>query len=246
MTVLVQHIERLQFTFAPWSWPFAVDRRREIDDFFRRERESNPALWNGRLLLLRNAHIADGAISGSFFETDYANLLAALSWGTMGEVEACFPAAAVLTSDNAFIVGEMADYTRNAGQILFPSGSVERSDAVGHRVDFASALRRELMEETGLSLEALEVESGWYAVNFQSRLPVIKILRAGESAETLKQRIAANLAAQGRPEFCGISVVRAPSDLSDRMPAWVMAFLRHIWQTGTLANGETRLTAGPP
>jgi 8-oxo-dGTP pyrophosphatase MutT (NUDIX family) len=231
MTAFVEYIDHLEFTFAPWSWPYAENHRLDIDRFFRRECEINPALWNGRLLLLRNACIVNGAISGNFFETDYASMLAALARGGMEEgVKACFPAAAVLASDGAFIVGEMAGYTRNARQVLFPSGSVEHSDVVGDRVDFVGALRRELSEETGIAPNSLESESGWYAVNLGSRLPLIKIMRSDEPGDTLKQRICMNLAAQSRPEFCEVLVVRDPSDLSDRMPLWVTAFLKHVWQ----------------
>jgi 8-oxo-dGTP pyrophosphatase MutT (NUDIX family) len=229
MTGLVQQIEQLEFTFAPWSWPFVENRRAEIDEFFRREREKNPALWNGRLLLLRNAAITRKSISGSFFETDYASLLAGLAWGTMGDtVKACFPAAAVFASDGGFIVGEMAEHTRNAGQLLFPSGSVEHSDVVGDRVDFFGTLCRELIEETGLAADTLESDSGWYAVMIGPRLPLIKIMRSRQPAETLKRRISKNLATQWRPELREISIVRGPSDFSDRMPLWVAAFFRHV------------------
>jgi 8-oxo-dGTP pyrophosphatase MutT (NUDIX family) len=205
--------------------------------FFRLECELNPALWNGRLLLLRNAHIADGAMSGSFFETDYASLLAALAWDAMGDtVRACFPAAAILASDGAFIVGEMAEHTRNAGQLLFPAGSVERGDVAGDRVDFFATLRRELVEETGLVPDTLELQRGWYAVTTGSHLPLIKIMRCNEVAETLKQRISADLAAQARPEFREVLAVRDASGLSDRMPLWVTAFLRHVWRQPTSAG----------
>jgi hypothetical protein len=109
MTASVRCLECLDFTFAPWSWPFADDRRSEIDAFFRRECENNPRLWNGRLLLLRDARIAQGTMAGSFFETDYASLLASLAWGAMETpVKACLPAAALIGSDGDLIVGEMA------------------------------------------------------------------------------------------------------------------------------------------
>jgi hypothetical protein len=227
----VQYVRRIDFRFVPWSWPFAQDRRAEIDEYFRRECEVNPTLWNGRLLLLRDATISSECIFGSFFETDYASLLAGLAWDTMGgTVTACFPAAAVLASDDAFIVGEMAKYTRNAGQLLFPSGSVEGSDVVGDQVDFFGTLSRELTEETGLVTDLLEADSGWYSVKIGSRLPLIKTLRSNQPAETLKQRISQNLSAQSRPELCKIVIVRGLSDLSERMPLWVVAFLRHVWE----------------
>jgi 8-oxo-dGTP pyrophosphatase MutT (NUDIX family) len=247
MTALVQYVQHLKFTFRPWLWPFAENRRGEIDEFFRRECEKNPALWNGRLLLLRSANIRDGAMSGRFFEIDYASMLAALDWGGMGDaVKACFPAAAVLASDGGFILGEMAKHTRNAGEVVFPCGSAERSDVINSWVDFFGTLRRELREETGIVLDTLLPESGWYAVTVGPRLPVIKIVRANEPAEGLRARIVANLAVQQRSEFSEILIVRGLSDLSERMPAWVTGFLRHFWQARTSAASSihTRRSQG--
>jgi 8-oxo-dGTP pyrophosphatase MutT (NUDIX family) len=246
MTVLVQRLQRLELAFAPWSWPFAEDHRAEIERFFRRECEKNPALWNGRLLLLRDANVADAVMSGSFFESDYASLLAGLGLGTMGEtVKACFPAAAVLTSDDAFLLGEMAPHTHHAGELLFPCGSVERADAAGGRVDLFATLRRELWEETGLSADTLEADDDWYAVSVGPRLPVIKIMRSGERADELKARISQNLLAQQSPELRDIVVVRDPSQLDDRMPAWVSAFLRYAWAAENAVIRQKQRQAAP-
>jgi hypothetical protein len=82
----------------------------------------------------------------NLFETDYASLLAALAWEAMGTtVKACFPGAAILGSDGGPILGEMAPHACNAGQLLFPFGSVEIADVVSERVDFEGALRREVL-----------------------------------------------------------------------------------------------------
>jgi len=233
-TVSVHYVERVDFSFAPWTWPFAVERRAAIDAFFRREQDANPALWNGRLLLLRDHRVAGATMSGRFFETDYASLLAALAWDAMEEaVRACFPAAAILAADGAVILGEMAAHTRNAGQVLLPSGSVERGDVVGDRVGLFGALRREIEEETGLAPSTLDPDAGWYAVGVGPRLPMIKVMRAREPAEALRRRIAAALSAQSRPELRAVMVARGPSDLNDlseRMPLWVTAFLQQIWR----------------
>ena len=225
----IRYADRLNFAYAPWSWPFAERRRREIDAFFSRECKENPSLWNGRLLLLHNAQFAGQTLSGTFFETDYACLLAALAWDAMGPVTACFPAAAIFGSDGGLILGEMAPHTRNAGQLLFPSGSVERVDVVGNGVDLEGALRREVLEETGIEPQMLSAEDGWHAVSVGARLPMIKIAHLDEPAEKVRQRIAGNLATQPQPEFCNIVIVRDRSGLSDSMPPWVSRFLEHIW-----------------
>jgi 8-oxo-dGTP pyrophosphatase MutT (NUDIX family) len=228
--VSVRHLARLKFGYAPWSWHFADRQRREIDAFFSGECKENPSLWNGRLLLMRDVQFGEEMLSGTFFETDYASLLAALAWEAMGPtVKACFPGAAIFGSDGGLILGEMAPHTRNAGQLLFPSGSVERADVVGERVDFEGALRREVLEETGITPEMLTAEDGWYAVTVGSRLPLIKIAHLDESAEKVKRRIVANLSGQPRPELRDIVIVRDLSEINNSMPPWVIGFIDHIW-----------------
>jgi 8-oxo-dGTP pyrophosphatase MutT (NUDIX family) len=228
----VQYVDRLDFAFSPWTWPFAEHRRTAIAQFFDTLRENKPALWNGKLLLLRDASVAGATLSGTFFETDYAAMLAALAWGAMGDdVKSCFPAAAVLSADGAFILGEMAEYTQNAGQVLLPCGSVERGDASGDRVDLFATLRRELLEETGIAAESLAATAGWYAVSTGALLPLIKVMRAAVPADELRRRICANLADQQDPEFCKIVAVRDASELDQQVPHWVSAFLQHFWES---------------
>jgi 8-oxo-dGTP pyrophosphatase MutT (NUDIX family) len=228
--VSVRRVGRLNFGYAPWSWHFADRRRREIDEFFSGESKENPSLWNGRLLLLRDVQFAEQMLSGTFFETDYASLLAALAWEAMGRrVKACFPDAAIFGSDGGLILGEMAFHTRNAGQLVFPSGSVELADVAADQVDFEGALRREVLEETGIVPGMLRAEGGWHAVCAGPHLPLIKIAHLDEPAEKVKRRIMANLSAQPRPEFRDIVIVRDRSGITDRMPAWVRGFLGHIW-----------------
>jgi hypothetical protein len=71
--------------------------------------------------------------------------------------------------------------------------------------------------------------AGWYAVSIDALLPLIKVMRAAASAEQLQRQIGANLAAQRDPEFCNIVVVRDASELDQRVPRWVSAFLQHFW-----------------
>ena len=238
---MVRYLDRLDFSFAPWAWPFAELRRTDIARFFETLRENKPALWNGRLLLLRDASIAGATMSGTFFETDYAAMLAAVTWDAMGnEVKSCFPAAAVLSADGAFILGEMAEHTQNAGQVLLPCGSVERGDASDGRVDLFTTLRRELVEETGIAADSLVASAGWYAVGAGALLPVIKVMRAAAPADELRQRICANLADQQDPEFCKVVAVREPSDLDQRVPHWVCAFLQHFWESAGRLTAPSR------
>jgi 8-oxo-dGTP pyrophosphatase MutT (NUDIX family) len=224
-------VDRVELSVAQWSWPFATDRRQEIDAYFATQQRENPALWDGRLLLLRDYEFADRTFHGTMFETRYSVLLAGLEFSAFtGNLKACFGVAALMSYDGAFIAGSMASYTRNAGRILFPSGSLDPSDIDGSTVDVHRSILRELEEETGLRDDEVEPAPEWYPVLAGPRIPICKVIRVPERAEALRNRILANLASQHRPEFTDICLVRDLGDVDPRMPPWMQAFFSFFWQ----------------
>lgn len=224
-------LDRLECTVSPWSWRFTRERRAEIDGFFAEQQRQNPTLWNGRLLLLNEIAITGRVMRASFFETDYASLLAGIAWRAVGQdVLASFANAALLSSDHIFIAGLMADYTRNAGMICFASGSPDPADVVDGRVDFEASVRREMEEETGLNADAFEWDPGWYGVQTDQRFPLFKVLRGKDTAAVLRERILAKLAGQRQPEFADVYLVRDRHDIHPAMPIWMTAFLEYVWR----------------
>jgi hypothetical protein len=145
-------IARLELRFTPRSWPFAEQRRADIDDYFDRIRRTMPALWNGRVMLLHDWALANGAFNGAYFATDFASMLAWRDWGFPdGSVRNCFAQAALRSADGAFLLGVMGAHTANAGRIYFPSGTPDLDDIVGDTVDLDGSVMRELAERPGLS-----------------------------------------------------------------------------------------------
>ena len=57
----IVRLARLSLAFAPKPWAFAHERRAEIDAYFAGLREKKPQLYNGRVLLLRDATLSDDA-----------------------------------------------------------------------------------------------------------------------------------------------------------------------------------------
>ena len=55
-------VDRLDLSFTPQPWPFAEQRRAEIDAFFAARQRETPALWNGRVLLLYRHAFKDGVL----------------------------------------------------------------------------------------------------------------------------------------------------------------------------------------
>ena len=219
-------LSRLDLRFEPAPWPFAIERRAEIDAHFAKLRAAKPAMWNGRVLLLRHGEIADSVLSGAYSEVDFASFIAWRDWGFPDKsARNCFAMAALRSTDGAFVLGEMGAHTATAGQIYFAAGTPDRQDLVGDTVDLERGVMRELAEETGLGPPEVSPAAGWTAVPHGQRIALMKIVEAQASADELTERIRAFLASQKQPELADIHIVRGLGDLRLAMPPFVMAFL---------------------
>jgi 8-oxo-dGTP pyrophosphatase MutT (NUDIX family) len=224
-------LDRIDISFEPWSWHFAVERRGEIEDYFAELRRERSGVWNGRILLLHRYAVSGRRLQGACFETDYASFCAWRAWKFPdSSVYNVFAAAALRSADGAFLVGEMSSSTANSGLVTFPCGTPEPADldAAG-RLDLAANLGRELMEETGLPIAELEPEPGWTMVHDRGYLAFLKVVIAPEAAEVLRARVLRHLEHEDRPEFIDIRVVRSPADLEPGMPRFMTGFLSDFW-----------------
>lgn len=224
-------LDRTEIVLEPWSWRFAAERRDEIDRHFAEIQRRRSGMWNGRILLLSRYTIDGAALRGACFEADYASFCAWRDWKFPdANVFNVFAATALRSADGAFVVGEMAQSTANAGLLTFPCGTPEPADLDAAGVlDLGANLSRELMEETGLPIAELKPEPGWTMVRDRRYLALVRQVVAPLDAEALCRRIERNLARQRAPEFVGLRTVRSPRDFDSAMPAYVTAYLRRIW-----------------
>lgn len=224
-------LDRIEILFEPWSWLFADKRRDEIEDYFAELRRERSGVWNGRILLLHRYAVSGRTLRGACFETDYASFCAWRAWKFPdSSVFNVFAAAALQSADGAFLVGEMASSTANAGLLTFPCGTPEPADLdSAGRLDLAANLGRELMEETGLPIAALKPRPGWIMVRDRCYLAFLKVVAAPETADVLRTRIMRHLEGEQRPEFIDIRIVRSATDLVPAMPPFVRVFLTDFW-----------------
>src|ERR1700730_12968162 len=150
--VAIHRVTKLDLNVRPWPWPFAGERRADIDGHFALQQRDTPQLWNGRILLARNPDFTAGRFSADYFETDFASFLAWRDWGFPDNgVFNGFGMGALLANDGAFAHGEMGQHTSNAGRIYFPSGTPDLDDVRGDTLDIEGSVAREVEEETGLT-----------------------------------------------------------------------------------------------
>ena len=223
---VIHRVTQLDLSFQPWRWPFAEERRGEIDAHFALRQREKPELWNGRILLGRDPDFNGDRFRASYFETDFASLLAWRDWG--------FPDAAAFNgfgmgalrcADGAFVMGEMGQHTANAGRIYFPAGTPDLDDLRDGTVDIAGSVMREIEEETGLAPADYTPCCHWDCVVIGASIAMMRILNVDLAGEAVRARIEANLAAQRQPELAAIHLVRGISDLKAAMPQFITAFI---------------------
>ena len=226
MTLAIHRVTQLDLKYRPWTWPFAVERRTDIDAHFAARQAEKPKLWNGRLLLGRNPAFSADSFSADYFDADFASFLAWRDWGFADKRVFNGPGSGALRgNDGAFVLGEMAAHTANAGRIYFPAGTPDADDLRDGAVDIAASVAREVEEETGLTAADYRAQGPWHCVVSDSVIAMIRILDVDLPGEELRARIAANLALQETPEFSAVHLVRGVGDFTAAMPRYVTAFI---------------------
>ncbi len=232
----ILEIAELDFRLEPHDWPFLRERAADIEAHWRERRARQPSLFNGRVLLLGRHEIAarpDGALAlrGAYFEVEYAAFLGWRAFGNPADgVCNGFAMAALRGADGAFLLGEMASHTANAGSVYFAAGTPDRQDVFGDRVDLTASVTRELEEETGIAARETRFGASWTVVYDPPRIACMKIMQLDISAEAAKARVEAFLAREEKPELARMHVARKTSDLDGkRTPDFVRALLDHVF-----------------
>ena len=229
-------VSELDLRFERTRWTFAERQATSIATHWARLTKAKPSLFNGKVLLLGQREIetrADGGLrlKGVFFETDYADFVAWADFGHATEpVDNCFSMAALRSDDGAFLLGEMAHHTYNAGHIYFSAGTPDPDDVFVDRVDLEASARRELFEETGLVAGEANIAPGWTLAITPQRIACMKLMTLPLAGARLKARVEAYLARDPLAEFARMHIVRGPEDIDEaRVPIFVADYLRHAF-----------------
>ena len=222
---IIHRVRTLDLGFEAWPWPFAKEKCADIEAHFAVKKREKP-IWNGRILLGRDPDFTAERFSARYFDADFASFLAWRDWGFPDpSVFNGFGMGALRCCDGAFVLGEMAGHTANAGRVYFPSGTPDPDDLKGDAVDIAGSVAREVEEETGLRSEEYRASAHWDCVVSGAVIAMIRILEVDVTGERLRARIEANLARQSQPELSRIHLVRERRDLTAAMPRFVTAFI---------------------
>jgi 8-oxo-dGTP pyrophosphatase MutT (NUDIX family) len=225
----IVELDSIDCRLDPRPWAFAEENRDAIGAHWRRVLMKKPASFNGQILLQHRWEIVGRRFTGAYLMTDYASFLAWRDFGHPGSPKwNCFSMAALQAQDGAFLLGEMAKHTSNAGMIYFAAGTPDPSDLAGDTVDLAASVLREMEEETGLAPADVTIAEGWTAVIHGPRIAMMRRVRSSLQALDLKGKIETFLASDPHAELSRMHIVARPSDIRpEQMPLFQRAYLEH-------------------
>jgi 8-oxo-dGTP pyrophosphatase MutT (NUDIX family) len=229
----IENVAEIDVRLQPRLWDFASDRAAEIEDYWQTRLQANPHLYNGKVLLaagmIRDASPAGDRLSGTCFVVDYKAFLAWRAFGQPGTAQNLFALAALRSADGAYLLGEMAPWTANAGQIYAPGGTPDLNDLIEDRLDLEGSVLRELGEETGLSAHDVSPVPGWTIVHCGALICCMKELRSPLTAGELVKTAADFFAREKKPELTRLVPVFGAADITPHMPDFMQAYLRHAF-----------------
>jgi hypothetical protein len=74
--IRVIKLDHVEISAEPWNWEFAITQRDQITRYFAHKKKEQPALWNGRVLLMHRCTLSNRVLRGGCFTTEFANFLA--------------------------------------------------------------------------------------------------------------------------------------------------------------------------
>jgi hypothetical protein len=228
----IRPLRDLDMRFAPRDWPFATERRAEIETHWAQFLQDKPTSFNGQVFLQHHWQIEDDIYRGRYLQTDYASFLAWRDFGFPGApMRNGFAMAALTTRDGAFLLGKMGEGTANPGKIYFAAGTPDTDDLLPDgRIDLAASVLRELEEETGLRADEVQVGAGWVAVIDDARAAFMRPVSIDMVAVEARAMMLARMPHLAHPELSDIVICRSPADIDRKaMPPFQQAFLHHAF-----------------
>jgi 8-oxo-dGTP pyrophosphatase MutT (NUDIX family) len=224
-------VSECNLAIAAWSWPLAEQDAVQIERHWRLRQAETPSLFNGAVYLFKDVSIATGKLAGTLFKTDFKTLLywRSLQRPTRDGVREASGSSLIRSADGYLLFGRQAPGQLNSGRVYPPSGVIDADDVVGEAIAIDASIRRELVEETGLTASDIEPVPGYIVAVVDGHVTIGIEWRSRSTAVELRHRIIGFLRAQSAPELDDIVIVGQGTLQSEtRMPSHARMFAQAL------------------
>lgn len=224
-------VSRIDVGVADEPHPYSRTHRTEIADNWDLEAAANPALFDGRMLLMRALDIRDGVISGECHVVPFSAFLLWRKTRPAGAAFHLFGLPVIVSSDGAVIAIRMGQHTANPGRVYCAAGSLDPDDIHEGYCDLEGNMAREVLEETGLLLSDAKSVSRFHGIHDHGVVTVFRAYHFAETAAELIARIAAHIVVDPEPEIDGALAIRTADPGQYPYPPFMPPILEWVFNT---------------
>lgn len=145
----------IKIKFKDEMLEISKDLKEKINNFWNQSKNENHSLFNGELICISEYKKTNNLIEITCKRTHYSHHLydervgLPKEYGCHNLVVGCL----LETSDNYYVIGEMASNTSVPNCLQIPGGNVDNTDIKEESIDIFNALIRECKEEVNINLE---------------------------------------------------------------------------------------------
>lgn len=211
--------------------PYCLSHQTEVAANWEREVAANPALFDGRMLLMRKVEVTDSALSGECHIVPFSAFLLWRKTRPAGAALHLFGLPVIVSSDGAVIAIRMGQHTANPGRVYCAAGSLDPDDVRDGYCDIDGNMAREVLEETGLSLLDATRVSEFHGLHSQGIVTVFRVYHFSETAAELIELIDAHIVADPEPEIDAALAIRTADPGQHAYPAFMPPVLKWVFNT---------------
>lgn len=212
----VLRTDSLRLRVIDTPWPLAVENAAAIADHFARRTAANPSFYDGEVFVLRDIWQEGTGIGATLSLERFSSFL---YWrdglADDGRTLDGFGAALVRSAEGHVLAVEASPTTLNAGRIYLPGGFIDARDVGTDRmIDIDASIARELTEETGLEVRALQRLPGYLVARLGRHCCLCAEFRSMLGAEDLRRQMLAGAARDEARELADVVIIRDEHDLA--------------------------------
>lgn len=218
-------VDEVELTLLEGRHPYERDNASLIEANWKAEKQANPALYNGEVVLLSELAYSQRRVKGVCRAVRYSTFLYWRRERPAPTAGHLFAHAMPVTADNALVAVKMGPYTASPGMVYFAGGALEPQDFRNGIADLDFNMVRELREETGLDPGSTSRDPILHAYSGSTGTAIVRRFYLQAEAEEVAERIRRFVASQAEPEIEGPVIIRSPHARPDGLASHMPPFI---------------------